>query len=109
MAWGEVSSQEGAVLSSQGAAASCLEGAFPLERHDPDQEAFPLVDPSAAACQEAGPSYLEGARLGPLGAELLVQAGTVWALRRCWHPLLLQQPFLCPAGSSPAGKARLLL
>lgn len=46
-------------LSSQEGGASCQEGASPSERHDPEREASPLEDPSGAACQGAGPSYLQ--------------------------------------------------
>lgn len=44
-------------LSCLEAAASCPVAAFPLELLG--QEASPLEDPSEAACQGAGPSYLQ--------------------------------------------------
>lgn len=45
-------------LSCQGAVASCLGVASPSELLD--LEASPSEDPSGAACQGAGPSYLQG-------------------------------------------------
>lgn len=46
-------------LSCPAEEASCLGGAYPLERRDPDQVACPLEDPSVVACQGAVPSYLQ--------------------------------------------------
>lgn len=103
---GEVSSQEEVVLSCPAEEASCLGGAYPLERRDPDQVACPLEDPSVVACQGAVPSYLEVGLLCPWGAGLLAQVGTGSAPQRCWRLLLRQQPSLDPAASSPAAMVR---
>lgn len=53
--------------SSQEAVVSCQGGAFPSGRRDPVQGAFPSEGPSGAACQGAGPSYLQGEEPGDIG------------------------------------------
>lgn len=106
-AGGAVSSLEEEVLSYQGAAASCREGAFPSERRD--QEASPSEDPWEDACRGEGPSYLEAGLLCPWGAGLLVLVDTALALQRCSLLQRRRRRFLCPVESSPAVKVLPLL